>query len=200
MHLVVPANLSALKVDDQILSQWEGVNLQEIKEEGDSCPESKKYLNHLLNTFATKDKRKLRYKEVYQQNHMRNIGRKGCGTYWTYLADVDTIPKSGMADMIQQFYVDLKTENKLCSKWVFFYFTVLIFRKTYYSNFKLIRQGLCFRCAYIIPAFELKDTFSFPETKAEISELFKKGAARQYNLKVYAPAQAPTDYNRYVKK
>lgn len=118
IHLAVPASLAVLKVDDGLLSQWEGITLKEILEKGETCPEAKGYLKYLLDTLPTKDKGKLKYKEVYPQNHMRNIGRKGCGTHWTYSADVDIIPRDGMADMLQKFYEDLKTKRKLCDKYV----------------------------------------------------------------------------------
>lgn len=93
-----------------------GVDLKQVVEKGEKCPEAKIYLKYLLETFAPKDKRKLKAKEVYPQNHMRNIGRKGCGTQWTFSADVDIIPRDGMVDMLQHFYGGLKIQGKLCKK------------------------------------------------------------------------------------
>ncbi len=74
------------------------------------------YMKFLLDTLPTTDLGKLAYKEFYPQNHMRNIGRKGCGTHWTYSADVDIIPVSGMADKLQHFYTEQKVQGKLCAK------------------------------------------------------------------------------------
>ncbi len=117
MHLVVPANLPTLKVDDEILRQWTGISLEAILKKGKTCPNTKLYLKYLMKMLPTRDSRKLAYKEFYPFNHMRNIGRKGCATHWTYSADVDIIPRSGTADMLQQFYNEHKINRKLCTKY-----------------------------------------------------------------------------------
>ncbi len=117
IHLALPSNLTTLNIDADILNQWESI--RSIWTSGLTCPEAKQHLKYLLETFPTKDKAKLAYKEIYPQNHMRNIGRKGCATQWTYSADVDIIPRDGMADMLQQFYNEQKIQEKLCAKYTY---------------------------------------------------------------------------------
>lgn len=116
IHLAVPANLTTLKIDEKILRQFNSSKFTEVWKMKEKCPEAKSYMIYLLSSFPTTDIRKLAYKEVYPQNHMRNIARKGCGTHWTYSADVDILPRDGMADMLQQFYKNLERNGELCKK------------------------------------------------------------------------------------
>lgn len=110
--------MGILTVDEGLLSQWNYTwdELEEAHHEGNICPSNKVYLDYLLRMFPTLDKRKLRLKEVYPQNIMRNIARKACATRWTYSADIDLIPSNGMADMIQKFYSELKSNGQVCRK------------------------------------------------------------------------------------
>ncbi len=198
LHLAVPSGVSALKVEDDMLKQWNITNLEQVRILGEACPEAKGYLNYLLESFPTLDKEKLRYKEVYPQNHMRNIARKGCGTQWTYSADIDIIPRNGMADMLQEFYDDRKRKGVECERYKDgglerkFQFRDLK-EKIYVWLFILFK-----RCAFVIPTFEMNETYKFPISKMAVSELFHSGAARQFHGKYYSPAHNATNYKRFV--
>lgn len=54
------------------------------------------------------------------------------------------------------------------------------------------------RCAYVIPTFEMNETFPFPKTKKGIVKLFKTGAARQFHGKFFMPGHSATDYDRFI--
>lgn len=117
VHVAVPTNItSTLTISKKMLAKWNITDFESIYEVSKSCPSAKSYLKFLLNTFPTLDKEHLKLKEVYPQSHMRNIARKACGGSWTYSADVDIIPRDGMADMLQEFYE--KEKQSTCKKWV----------------------------------------------------------------------------------
>lgn len=121
LHLSFPSKGTQhernLQLNEDILSGWKVNSLEEVVWENGSCPDAKKYLNLLIKTFPIMDPEKLAMKEVYPQNHLRNIARKGCSVPWTLSTDIDIIPSEGMADMLQKFYESRNQgEESFCEK------------------------------------------------------------------------------------
>lgn len=116
IHIAVPDQVGVLNVDETLLRQWNYTwdQVEEAHRTGLICPSNKFYLDYLMRKFPTLSKWKLKLKEVYPQNVMRNIARKACPTQWTYSADIDLIPSNGMADKLQEFYKDLKSGQQSC--------------------------------------------------------------------------------------
>ncbi|XP_048511887.1 beta-1,4-glucuronyltransferase 1 isoform X1 [Athalia rosae] len=50
-------------------------------------------------------------KNVYPQNHLRNLARKNCQTDYVFLTDVDIIPSSNFSDLLNEFL-----KNSACDK------------------------------------------------------------------------------------
>ncbi|XP_034937625.1 beta-1,4-glucuronyltransferase 1 [Chelonus insularis] len=53
-----------------------------------------------------------RLRNVYPQNHMRNLARKNCQTDWVFLTDIDIIPSIGLASSLNQFLRDTEKCDK----------------------------------------------------------------------------------------
>lgn len=56
----------------------------------------------------------LKNKMLYPQNHLRNHARRNCKTEYIFLTDVDIIPSTGMAEVLDEFLRKSKCE-KLCA-------------------------------------------------------------------------------------
>lgn len=55
-----------------------------------------------------------------------------------------------------------------------------------------------FRCAFVIPTFELDESQPFPKTKQEIIADYNLGAARQFHGKIFDVGHKATNYLLYV--
>lgn len=106
MHLAVPANIGPFCFDQDKIYEWTNAstvaaaasshwprhnrqnnvlshgphkfNIEEVlhSPENQECDRTRDYMTYLLQAFPITQKEKLRFKEVYPQNHMRNIARK----------------------------------------------------------------------------------------------------------------------------
>ncbi|ODN01158.1 Beta-1,4-glucuronyltransferase 1 [Orchesella cincta] len=168
VHLALPASLGPFCFDEDKIVAWNITNFEEVEFQN-QCHEPKEYMQFLMDAFPTTHKDKLALKEVYPQNHMRNIARKACGTDWTYSTDVDIIPRDGMAEMLQAFYDELQMLSTPCKK-----------------------------CAFVIPTFELDEGKSFPKTKHDIVHYFRSGAARQFHGRIFDTGHKATNYNLWA--
>lgn len=130
------------------------------------CDAPEKILKHLLSTRSL-ETIKWRLKNVYPQNVMRNLARKGCQTEKVFLTDVDIIPSVNMTDSLDSFLRSVTTVGK---------------------NSKI---------AYVIPTYELDLRVKFPEGKPELLRLVKKGLARPFHEKVFIYNQFATNFTRY---
>ncbi|XP_069696914.1 beta-1,4-glucuronyltransferase 1-like isoform X2 [Periplaneta americana] len=63
----------------------------------------------------------------------------------------------------------------------------------------LTQQNHTNLCAYVIPAYELHDSVTFPENKSEILQIIEKGLARPFRRMVYKNGHFPTNYEKYTK-
>ncbi|CAL8072141.1 unnamed protein product [Orchesella dallaii] len=168
IHLAVPSSLDQFCFKENVLDTWEK-NRTVI--ENKECHEATDLMQLLTSTFPITGSAKLALKEVYPQNHMRNLARKGCTSDWTYSTDVDLIPSEGLAENLQEFYNELKENGIKCEK-----------------------------CAYVIPTFELEETQPFPKTKRELIAYVQSGSARQFHGKYYSTAHNATNYPLYVSQ
>lgn len=69
-----------------------------------------------LNEFASSisnEQTSWRARNVYPQNHMRNLARKNCQTDWVFLTDVDVVPCLNLASRLDDF---LTTVGNTCEK------------------------------------------------------------------------------------
>lgn len=88
-HLVMPK--------DQIPNKMKIDSSQSFE-----CDAPEKILQRLLDTRSV-ETIKWRLRNVYPQNVMRNIARKGCQTEKVFLTDVDIIPCVNMTDSLDSF-------------------------------------------------------------------------------------------------
>ncbi|KAK0174235.1 hypothetical protein PV327_011140 [Microctonus hyperodae] len=75
------------------------------------CSRPEATLNDLLNQLSI-EHTSWRARNMYPQNHMRNLARKNCQSDWVFLTDVDVIPSMGLADSLDQFL----RETDYCEK------------------------------------------------------------------------------------
>ncbi|XP_015117133.1 beta-1,4-glucuronyltransferase 1 isoform X2 [Diachasma alloeum] len=66
------------------------------------CSRPEATLFELMNKISV-EHTNWRAKNVYPQNHMRNLARKNCQTNWVFLTDVDIIPSMNLANSLDQF-------------------------------------------------------------------------------------------------
>lgn len=130
------------------------------------CDSPEKILKNLLSTRSL-ETIKWRLKNVYPQNIMRNLARKGCQTEQVFLTDVDIIPSVNMTDSLDSFLRSVTTNGRHVSK-----------------------------IAYVIPTYELDLRVKFPESKPELLRLVKKGLARPFHEKVFIYNQFATNFTR----
>uniref|UniRef100_A0A1A9V6I4 Beta-1,4-glucuronyltransferase 1 n=1 Tax=Glossina austeni TaxID=7395 RepID=A0A1A9V6I4_GLOAU len=78
------------------------------------CQYPEKTLRSLLTLRSTETKR-WRLRNVYPQNHMRNLARKGCQTKYVFLTDVDIIPSANIAPLLNEFLETVRCSSNLCA-------------------------------------------------------------------------------------
>ncbi|KAL9917139.1 beta-1,4-glucuronyltransferase 1 [Glossina fuscipes fuscipes] len=78
------------------------------------CQYPEKTLRSLLTLRSTETKR-WRLRNVYPQNHMRNLARKGCQTKYVFLTDVDIIPSANIAPLLNEFLATVRCSSNLCA-------------------------------------------------------------------------------------
>lgn len=78
------------------------------------CQYPEKTLRSLLTLRSTETKR-WRLRNVYPQNHMRNLARKGCQTKYVFLTDVDIIPSANIAPLLNEFLETARCSSNLCA-------------------------------------------------------------------------------------
>lgn len=104
----------------------------------------------------------------YPQNFLRNVARKNCQTFYTFLTDVDIIMSANVnfAESLDRFLRVAKCPamNNLC--------------------------------AYVIPTYELDERVRFPRTKQDLIRLANKGLARPFHNKVFIYNQYATNFSR----
>lgn len=132
-----------------------------------SCVKPEQTLNELLKQ-RTAETKKWRIKFPYPQNFLRNVARKNCQTYFTFLTDVDIIVSANLnfAEQLDKFLRKAK-----CS-------------------------ALNNLCAYVIPTYELDERVRFPRNKTDLIRLANKGLARPFHNKVFIYNQFATNFSR----
>ncbi|KAH0557780.1 beta-1,4-glucuronyltransferase 1 [Cotesia glomerata] len=75
------------------------------------CSRPEATLNDLVNKIS-KEHTNWRVRNVYPQNHMRNLARKNCQNDWVFLTDIDIIPSIGLANSINLFLRDTERCDK----------------------------------------------------------------------------------------
>lgn len=133
-----------------------------------NCAKPEQTLNELLKQHTAETK-KWRIKFPYPQNHLRNVARKNCQTYFTFLTDVDIIPSANFnfAEQLDKFLRKAKCSNS--------------------NNL----------CAYVIPTYELDERVRFPRNKTDLIRLAKKSLARPFHNKVFIYNQYATNFSRW---
>lgn len=132
-----------------------------------SCAKPEQTLNELLKQ-RTAETKKWRIKYPYPQNFLRNVARKNCQTYFSFLTDVDIVVSANVnfAEQLDKFL-----------------------RKTKCSNINNL-------CAYVIPTYELDERVRFPRNKTDLIRLANKGLARPFHNKVFIYNQYATNFSR----
>lgn len=77
----------------------------------------------------------------FPQNHLRNLARKNCQTYYTYLTDIDIIPSYGILDQLDIFFKK-KGQDK-CRKCVYVIPTFELDHRVKYPKSKTDLLRLC---------------------------------------------------------
>lgn len=80
-------------------------------------------------------------KTPYPQNHLRNLARKNCQTYYNYLTDIDIIPSFGILDQLDSFFKK-KGQDK-CHKCVYVIPTFELDHRVRYPKSKSDLLRLC---------------------------------------------------------
>ncbi|XP_057340227.1 beta-1,4-glucuronyltransferase 1 [Microplitis mediator] len=78
---------------------------------GYGCSRPEATLNDLVSKMS-KEHNNWRVRNVYPQNHMRNLARKNCQTDWVFLTDIDIIPSIGLANSLNIFLRDTERCDK----------------------------------------------------------------------------------------
>lgn len=131
------------------------------------CEQPEATLKKLMK-FRTTETIKWRLKNAYPQNHLRNLARKGCQTDYIFLTDIDIIPSINFTQNLDKF---LRKPTTHCST----------------SQSK---------CAFVVPTYEIDNRAKFPQTKADLLRLSKRGLARPFHHKVFIYNQFATNFSR----
>lgn len=75
------------------------------------CSRPEATLNELVNKISI-EQTSWRSRNIYPQNHMRNLARKNCQSDWVFLTDVDVVPSIGLAKSLDRFLRDTKRCEK----------------------------------------------------------------------------------------
>lgn len=129
------------------------------------CQKPEGTLNQMTRAISN-EQTNWRIRNVYPQNHMRNLARKNCQTDYVFLTDVDIVPSSNLSRVLDDFLAG-QQQDKPCDK-----------------------------CAYVIPTYELDARVRFPQNKSELIRLAKKGLARPFHQKVFIHNQFATNFTR----
>jgi N-acetyllactosaminide beta-1,3-N-acetylglucosaminyltransferase len=64
----------------------------------------------------------------------------------------------------------------------------------------MISLKMCniFRCAFVIPTFELDKKQTYPKSKEEVVKFWKGGLARPFHFNVFKAGHNATNYSLYV--
>lgn len=175
-HLAIPKERAATHI--------RGIHLSDLAKY--NCVKPEQTLNELLKQ-RTAETKKWRIKYPYPQNFLRNVARKNCQTYFTFLTDVDIIvsANTNFAEQLDKFL-----------------------RRTKCSNINNL-------CAYVIPTYELDERVRFPRNKTDLIRLANKGMsclksssrslsffsassglARPFHNKVFIYNQYATNFSR----
>ena len=76
------------------------------------CAKPEATLNDIVSGIS-QEQSSWRARNVYPQNHMRNLARKNCQTDWVFLTDVDVVPCVDLAKRLDEF---LTTVGNNCDK------------------------------------------------------------------------------------
>lgn len=76
------------------------------------CTKPEAYLNFLMSELP-EEQSNWRIRNVYPQNHMRNLARKNCQSDYVFLTDVDIVPSFNMATVLDDFL--LKDNCEKCA-------------------------------------------------------------------------------------
>lgn len=74
------------------------------------CAKPEATLNELASRISN-EQTNWRIRNVYPQNHMRNLARKNCQTDYVFLTDIDIIPSFNMTITLEEFL-----QNDICDK------------------------------------------------------------------------------------
>lgn len=66
------------------------------------CQKPEKTLNEMTRSI-TNEQQSWRVRNVYPQNHMRNLARKNCQSDYVFLTDVDIVPSLNMSKVLDEF-------------------------------------------------------------------------------------------------
>lgn len=131
------------------------------------CEQPEATLKKLMK-FRTTETIKWRLKNAYPQNHLRNLARKGCQNDYIFLTDIDIIPSINFTQNLDKF---LRKPTTHCST----------------------QQS---KCAFVVPTYEIDNRAKFPQTKADLLRLSKRGLARPFHHKVFIYNQFATNFSR----
>lgn len=70
-----------------------------------------------------------------------------------------------------------------------------------YNMDQFLRKSHCpnqAKCAYVVPTYEIDNRAKFPQTKADLLRLSKRGLARPFHHKVFIYNQFATNFSRYL--
>lgn len=156
-HLVLPRERAATNI--------RGIHMSDLGRY--NCAKPEQTLNEMLKQMTAETK-KWRIKFPYPQNFLRNVARKNCQTYFSFLTDVDIVASANVnfAEQLDKFL-----------------------RKTKCSNINNL-------CAYVIPTYELDERVRFPRNKTDLIRLANKGLARPFHNKVFIYNQFATNFSR----
>lgn len=101
-HIAVPADMVPTGNEKNIIKLGHNENL--------CCQYPEKTLRRLLK-FRSSETIRWRLKNVYPQNHMRNLARKGCLNPYVFLTDIDIVPSRNITQQLNEF---IQTSN--CQK------------------------------------------------------------------------------------
>lgn len=78
--------------------------------ENSDCSKPEATLNFLLSEIS-EEQSNWRIRNVYPQNHMRNLARKNCQSDYVFLTDIDIVPSHNMAAVLEEFLSNANCEK-----------------------------------------------------------------------------------------
>ncbi|CAD1480621.1 unnamed protein product, partial [Heterotrigona itama] len=99
------------------------------------CAKPEGTLNELMNGISN-EQTNWRIRNVYPQNHMRNLARKNCQSEYVFLTDVDIVPSFNLTGALDEF---LRTDT--CDKCAYVIPTWILDTSPNHKNFGNVKTG-----------------------------------------------------------